>query len=180
MSVLTSTGAEAVLDAAPDRDHRWFVLQTKSRQEKIRAKDLQARGINYYLPLVRAIRTYGGRSAEVELPLFPGYLFLRGTLDDAYLSDRTRRVAGILPVHDQERMGWELRNIALAVEGGVQLDAYPYLQDGVRVEVRSGPFRGIQGLIDGRGKHGLLILQVNLLGRAVSMEVDPSLLDVIE
>lgn len=180
MSVLTSVGAEAVLDGVVDRDHRWFVLQTKSRQEKVLAKDLQARGIRYFLPLVRAVRSYGGRAATVELPLFPGYLFLRGTLDEAYLSDRTRRVAGILNVHDQEKMGWELRNIAMAVGGGVQLDPYPYLQDGVRVEVRAGPFRGMQGLIDGRGKGGLLILQVHLLGRAVSMEVDGSLLDVIE
>jgi len=171
---------EGVTDWVGDRDGRWFVLQTKSRQEKVLAGDLRARGIGYFLPLVRAVRSYGGRKAVVELPLFPGYLFLRGELEDAYACDRTRRVASILPVHNQEKMNWELRNISMAVGGGLSLDPYPYLHEGVRVEVHSGPFRGLQGLIDGRGNGGLLILQVHLLGRAVSMEVDGSLLDVID
>jgi transcription antitermination factor NusG len=180
MTALAQAEEEAVAEWVGHRDGRWVVLHTKSRQEKMLADDLEARGINHYLPLVRTVRCYGGRRAVVELPLFPGYLFLRGSLDDAYVSDRTRRVAAILPVHDQQRMSVELRNIFMALSGGVALDPYPYLHKGLRVEVRSGPFRGLQGLIDGRGSRGLLILQVQLLGRAVAMEIDPSLVDLID
>jgi transcription antitermination factor NusG len=53
------------------------------------------------------------------------------------------------------------------------------LKKGVRVEVRSGPFRGLQGVIEGRASANRLILQVDLLGRAVSLEIDPTLLDPI-
>src|SRR4051794_8853151 len=76
----------------------WIVLHTKSRQEKALAQDLTARGVNCYLPLVNSVRFHGRRRSVIEEPLFPGYLFLRGRIDDAFVADRTRRVANILKV----------------------------------------------------------------------------------
>ena len=157
----------------------WHVLQTLSRQEKILSRDLAAMSVPHFLPLVRQPRYYGKRKVSVEVPLFPGYLFLRGSLDSAYQADRTGRVAQIIRVADQSQLDWELHNLHLALSEHAQLDPYPYLKEGLRVEIRSGPFRGMQGLIDARVKQDRLILQVNLLGRAVSVEVDASLLDVI-
>src|SRR5437762_1028877 len=75
---------------------RWHVLQTKSRQEKLLRESLEARGMRVYLPLVEVQRNYGGRRAKVELPLFPGYLFLQGTLEEMYEADRTKRVARVI------------------------------------------------------------------------------------
>lgn len=158
----------------------WFVLRTRARQEKILANDLAARSIPSFLPLVNAVRYYGGRKAFVELPLFPGYVFLRGSHDDAYSADRTRRVAQILPVLDQAKLDTELQSLHLALSHDAPLDPFPYLKKGVRVEVRSGPFRGVQGLIEDRSRSNLLILQVEMLGRAVSLEIDASLLEVID
>src|SRR5688572_7208631 len=74
------------------RGGHWYVLHVKSRQEKTLAEDLLVRGIDYYLPLIRRIRMYGRRKANVEVPLFPGYLFLKGTLEQVYTADRTGRV----------------------------------------------------------------------------------------
>jgi transcription antitermination factor NusG len=158
----------------------WHVLHTKSRQEKILCEDLATLSIPYYLPLVRAVRYYGKRKAVVEEPLFPGYVFLRGTIDQAYQADRTRRVAHIIKVSDQQQIEWELRNLSLALTNTSSLSAYPFLKEGVRVEVRSGPFRGLQGVIDGRSKNDRLILQVNTLGRGVSLEIDGALLEPLQ
>jgi len=158
----------------------WFVLRTKSRQEKILAHELRSRGIASFLPIVSCTKYYGGRKATVELPVFPGYLFLRGDVDKAYDADRTRRVAQIIKVADQDRLDRELRNIHLALCGGAPLDPFPYLRAGVSVEVREGPFRGLRGVIEPGGRRDRLILQVDILGRAVSLEIDASLLDVID
>jgi len=158
----------------------WFVLRTKSRQEKILANELRSRGIASFLPIITCTKYYGGRKATVELPVFPGYLFLRGDMDEAYDADRTRRVAQIIKVTDQERIDRELRNIHLALCGGAPLDPFPYLRAGVSVEVREGPFRGLRGVIEAGGRRDRLILQVEILGRAVSLEIDASLLDVID
>jgi transcription antitermination factor NusG len=157
----------------------WYVLHVRSRQEKLLADELTQWEIGHFLPLVRQNRLYGKRKAVVELPLFPSYMFLRGSRDDAYRANGTKRVARIIDVADQQTLTSELTNLHLALSGGVPLDPYPYLKDGVRVEVRSGPLRGLQGVIEGRGGTGRLILQVEMLGRAVSIEVPGTLLEPI-
>src|SRR3954463_5805414 len=93
----------------------WFVLRTRSRHEKILAGELSARGIANFLPLITCTKHYGGRKVRVELPLFPGYLFLRGSLDQAYEADRTDRVAQIICVTDQRRLDQELHDIERAM-----------------------------------------------------------------
>ncbi|HEX4124948.1 MAG TPA: transcription termination/antitermination NusG family protein, partial [Tepidisphaeraceae bacterium] len=137
-------------------------------------------GIEHYLPLIKRVQIYGNRKFRVELPLFPGYLFLRGSVDEAYAADRTRRVAQIIRVTDQRQLDWELRNLRLALEGTDALDPYPYLQRGVRVEVRAGPMVGLQGLVETRIGASRLVLQIDMLGQAVSLEIDGSLLDPID
>ena len=157
----------------------WYVLHTRSRQEKILATELAARSVEHYLPLMKRPRFYGPRKAVVEEPLFPGYVFLYGDVDQAYLADRTGRVANIIPIKDQRQFEWELKNIRLALAHEAPLDPYPHLVKGVRVEVRSGPFQGLQGVIEDKGKDSRLILQVDVLGRAVSLEIDGAILEPV-
>lgn len=157
----------------------WHVLHTKSRQEKILAGELAAMGIPFYLPIVRRARLYGTRKALVEEPLFPGYLFLLGTLDQAYTADRTKRIANIIRVHDQKRLDWELQNLQVVLASPVALDPYPFLRKGTRVRVRSGPLQGLQGVVDER-INDRLILQVETLGQAVSLEIDGALLEPLD
>jgi transcription antitermination factor NusG len=158
----------------------WHVLHTKSRQEKALSADLTAMRLSHYLPLMRQIRHYGRHKTTVEIPLFGGYLFLRGTLDVAYEADRTRRVAHIIRVPNQQQLQWELVNLHLALESGNDVTPYPFLKNGVRAEVKSGPLRGLQGVIENRANAGRLILQVEMLGRAVSLEIDGALLEPIQ
>jgi transcription antitermination factor NusG len=174
----TETNPSAVLPGKDVGD--WFVLRTRSRQEKILANDLRARGVGFFLPMIRVERMYCNRRVQVELPLFAGYLFLRGSFDDAYFADRTGRVAQIIQVSDQRRLDWELNNLAHVLGINTRVDPYPYLKRGVRVEVRSGPLRGIQGLIEDRTRKHRLILQVDALGQAVSVEVDAAIVEVVE
>ena len=180
MELLEIAPAVAPVEAWPDMSlGAWFVLRTKARQEKVLAHDLANRGISNFLPLITCTKFYGGRRARVELPLFPGYVFLHGDVDQAYEADRTRRVAQIIRVNDQHRMNDELRNIHIALGAHATLDPYPYLRAGVRVEVREGPFRGLQGIVEDRTRLDRLILLVDTLGQAVSLEIDGSLLDLV-
>ncbi|MDB5300384.1 MAG: transcription antiterminator [Phycisphaerales bacterium] len=160
--------------------HEWYLLRVRSNQEKQLADTLAAMGVGHFLPLVRQTRYWGPRKCVVESPLFPGYVFLRGAVDDVYRADRTRRVASIVRVADQRRLDWELRNIRLALAGNAALRPTPCLRNGTRVEVRSGPFRGLQGLICERAKENRLVLQVQMLGAATSLEIDAGLLDPLD
>ena len=158
----------------------WHVLYVKSRQEKMLADELGARGIGHYLPLIREEKYYGRRRFEIERPLFPGYLFLRGTLDEVYTADRTKRVARIIQAIDQRQLDWELRNIHLALTNRAKLDPYPFLVKGIRVAVRTGPFRGLQGVVEDRSRVDRLVLQVQLLGTASSLEIHGAMLEPLD
>lgn len=155
----------------------WVVLHTKSRCEKVLSEEMTLQGIDHFLPLVGQVKYYGRRKAFVNEPLFPGYLFLKGTLNDAYQAARTKRVANILRVVKQEQIAWELHNLWLAISSGARLDPFPALKKGVRVEISSGPFRGIQGIVQEKARSNRLILQVETLGQAVGLELDGAILN---
>lgn len=158
----------------------WFVMRTRSRQEQILARDLRDRRVAHFLPLVTVLKCYAGREAAVQTPLFPGYLFLRGNLDDVSAADRTDRVAQIIPVPDQPQLERDLHHLHRALTGGQAMNPHPSPRPGVRVEVREGPLRGLQGMIESPDRRGRIILQVQALGQAVSLEVDPALVHVLE
>lgn len=169
--------AEILVRRALEPEARWFVLHTKSRQEKALSSSLASMGVSHYLPLVRRICFYGPRKVRVDVPLFPSYVFLWGTLDNAYMADRTKRIAGVVRVVDQEKLEWELKNIRLALEKRAPLLPCAYLTEGMRVEVRGGPFRGLQGLVKRRGRPDRLVLQVDAFGGGAYLEIDADLLD---
>jgi transcription antitermination factor NusG len=169
---------EGVIGALAETARRWHVLHTKSRQEKTLASTLEGLQIRHYLPLIRRASYYGRRKLFVDVPLFPNYLFLWGTLDEAYLADRTKRVARVIQVADQAQLQWELENIRCALASDAPLLPHPFLENGVRVEVRAGPLKGLQGVVE-RRKRDRLVLQVDAFGQAVSLEIDASLLEAL-
>ena len=162
-----------------DNDTRWYVLQTRSRQEKALARTLTATGIAHYLPLTKRPRYRRGRKLFVEEPLLASYLFLHGPLEATYIANATKRVANIINVADQDRFVAELRQIRCALENGADLSPYRYLTVGRRVRVSAGPFRGIEGLIEASAKVDRLVLQIDALGRATSLEIDAGLLEPV-
>jgi transcriptional antiterminator RfaH len=161
-------------------DARWHVLHTLARQEKALANDLAARSIEHYLPLQASVRYYGRRKVTSELPVFPGYVFLHGSLDDAYLADRTKRVARIIQVSDQQRLQSELAQIRRALDAGLTLSPYAKLVKGTRVEVNAGPLRGMIGEVEDQAKPDRLILRIKTLGQAVSLNIEAGLLERLE
>ena len=156
---------------------RLWVLRTRSRQEKAVAAALRSLAIPHYLPLITAQRYQGTRRTSVDLPLFPGYVFLHGDRDATFEIERTKRVASVLDVPDQLVLHRELENLRRAVQLDVGFDPYPYLSHGVWARVKSGPYQGVQGRIDRQAAPNKLILQVELLQSAMAIELDGALLE---
>ena len=163
-----------------DKDTRWYVLHTRSRQEKALARTLTASGIAHYLPLTKRPRYRRGRKLFVEEPLLASYLFLPGSIEATYIATATKRVANVINVADQDRFAGEIRQIRYALGNGAELSPYRYLTVGRRVRVSAGPFRGIEGLIEVSAKADRLVLQIDALGRATSLEIDAGLLDPVD
>lgn len=163
-----------------EEEQRWHVLHTRSRQEKALAKILAGRQVPHFLPIMKRSTYHGQRKVTVDSPVFPGYLFLWGSVDEAYEADRTGKVANLIKVVNQEDLEWELTNLHLALAGEAPLDLHPALANGVRVVVTAGPFKGLEGVVSGRSGDDRLLLQVEMLGSAVSLEIERSLLEKLE
>jgi len=158
----------------------WWVVHTRPRHEKALAADLENQRIGYFLPLVTVKRKYRGRGVEVQLPLFPSYLFLCGGDDERYAAFNTRKAVNIIAVVAQEQLKQELRQIHRLVMSRQPLDLYPALQRGRRCRVISGPLAGLEGVVLRRRNVCKVYVGVEALGQSAELEIDPSLLEVIE
>jgi hypothetical protein len=111
---------------------------------------------------------------------FRDTFFCGGCPSDAYSLDRAGRLAQIIEIRDQRQVHAELNNIDYALSREAGLSLFRYLRKGIRVEVRTGPLKGLQGIIEDINRRDRIILQVVTLGQSVSAELDGSLLEVID
>jgi len=71
----------------------------------------------------------------------------------------------------------EIESLRRGLAGHVRMAPHPYLQVGGRVRVRSGPMAGLEGILR-RRKEGLrLVVSIEMLARAVAVEVDEADVD---
>jgi transcription antitermination factor NusG len=159
---------------------RWFVLHTLSRQEKAAALVAEAAGGKCFLPTVRRVTYYAHRRRVVESPLFASYVFLWGAVEHAYAAVQLKRVAQVLPVHDQDQFEHEIRQVRLATEGCAELSPYRMFSCGRYVRVTAGPLEGLEGVVEDAKRPTRLVLKVHAVGRALSLEIDASLLELLD
>jgi hypothetical protein len=156
----------------------WFVLEVLQRHEKSLAWELSERGIGYYLPLAQRIRRHGGQLRRVVLPLFGGYLFVAGGARvESELLDRQEHpeVIDLIHVADQKRLIGELASLQAALAHHPSLGELIEVPAGSRHRVVAGPLQGIEVIIC--QCTGRTVLAVNVLNRAVEIEIDAAMLE---
>jgi len=158
----------------------WWIAHTKARFEKALARDLLRCGAGYYLPLMERVTMSRGRKRRSLKPLFPSYVFLCGTEDDRSTALKTNRICRIIEVPDQTALIGELANIEKAIAGRVRLDPYPFAVQGQRCRVSAGPLQGLEGIVVRRAGTSVLVLQVNMIAQAATLQIDADLLSPID
>jgi transcription antitermination factor NusG len=159
---------------------QWWVAHTKSRNEKALAHDLILRNVSYFLPMSWKVRRSSRRTIKSLLPLFSGYLFFCGEEDDRLELLRTDRVANLIKVEDQDNLISELVQIELALKAGAPLKPYKYIKKGQKCRVIAGPLLGLQGIVVRESDGPRLVLQVDMLGQAASVEIDIDMIEPID
>jgi transcription antitermination factor NusG len=158
------------------RPGQWWVLHTRSRQEKKVAETLARHDTPCYLPVRASRRRYAKSVANFEVPLFPCYVFMWGETPACDAALRTNRVAHVLPVTDQERLTHELVQIDTALTSASVVNVYPQIRVGQRYRVTRGPLKDIEGVAVRQGRHFEVCLDVTMLGQSAAVEVDAALL----
>jgi transcriptional antiterminator RfaH len=158
----------------------WWVAHTKSRNEKALAKDLIQKDISYFLPMSWKVRRQRGRTIRSLLPLFSGYLFFCGEENQRIEVLRTNRVASLLTVKDQQRLLDELSQIEQALRTGAALTPHKYIKTGQYCRVIGGPLADLHGIIVKTRGTTRLLLQINMLGQATSVEIETDMIEIID
>ena len=158
----------------------WWVAHTKSRNEKALAHDLVNREISYFLPMTWNIRRHRGRKIQSLLPLFSGYVFFCGNENQRLEVLRTNRVANIIEVKDQDRLVNELAQIDQALRAGADLTPHKYMAKGQLCRVITGPLEDLEGIVVTTKGAMRLILQIDMLGQAASVEVDTNMVEAVD
>lgn len=158
----------------------WHVLYVKPRCEKKMAGYCGAHDIEFDLPLREETKIYQRRKVTVLKPVFPGYIFLRFLPADKLTVLKSNLTVRILPIENQVQFCRELQQIRQALAIDPTLDASAAFQAGRRVMIKSGPFQGLEGIVQvvkGRMK---VVLNVDIIGRALTVEAGMEILEPAE
>ena len=152
----------------------WYAVWTRSRHEQVVREQLERKGLEAFLPTITRWSRWRDRKKQVEWPLFPGYCFVRFDPADRLAVLTCTGVVSIVSF-DSEIVAipeHEIESIRTLLESALQFDPCPMIPEGTLVRVTHGPLQGIVGRLVRKGAHARLILSVNLIGQAVSVEVD--------
>jgi transcription antitermination factor NusG len=152
----------------------WFALHVRTCYEKTVATLLDGKGYEWFLPLYKSRRRWSDRVKEIELPLFPGYLFCRFDAQKRLPILKTPGVilvVGIgkapIPIDPAE-----ISAIQALVKSGLPSQPWPFLRVGERVRINYGALCGLEGILLNLKGHHRIVLSVTLLQRSVAVEID--------
>ncbi len=161
-------------------DGSWWVAHTKARNEKALAWQLVHKQVPYFLPMSWKVSRKSGRTIRSLMPLFSGYVFFCGGENERLEVLKSNRTASIIHVVDQDRLVQELEPIETVLKLGKPVVPHEYLKVGRRCRVIAGPLMGTEGLIVRTGKETRLVMQVEMLGQAASVEIDYDMVEKID
>lgn len=151
----------------------WYVLHVKPRTEKKAVEWLRHYRIWHHLPLSRKTVKVQRRKVTRELPLFPGYVFVRMNADERLDMLRTNLLVRTIPVGEPRKMIHQLRQIARAGRAGNEMRAMPKFSAGDLVKVNVGPMYGVEGYVLQDSGGNYIVLNVEILGQAVAVKIPP-------
>jgi transcriptional antiterminator NusG len=149
----------------------WYAILSRSRHEKIVAGAMRHLGVKAFLPLVPEMHHWSDRRKVVDVPLFPGYVFVQiPPSPEAQL--RVLRTAGVVmivgnrcgpsPIRDKE-----IDDVRLVLAQKKSCSPYPFLEVGQRVRIVGGALDGVEGALLRRGSESKLVVSIELIQRSV-------------
>lgn len=160
------------------RDLTWFAVTVHPKHEHLAELGLRNQGLESYLPVQRVRRRWSDRLKEVQMVLFPGYVFCKFQPSDKLRVLTSPGVRSIVsagrdpqPVDESE-----IRSVRALVESGRRLAAWPFIRVGQKVEITHGPLASLRGVIVRAGDSWRVVVSVEALGCSVAVEVEADMI----
>ena len=152
----------------------WYAVRTRSRHEATARGHIAGRGIEAFFPTFPKWSRWKDRKKKIEWPLFPGYCFARFDPGERLPILKVPGVVSIISFEGEPAPipEHEIDGIRQLVESDLAFDPCPMIHEGMMVEVMHGPLKGVVGRLMRKNEKARLVLSVDLIGQAVSVEVD--------
>jgi transcription antitermination factor NusG len=152
----------------------WYAVYTFSRHEKQVVQQAESAGVDCFVPLYKSSRRWKDRRKELELALFPGYVFVRIGLSERVSVLRLPGVVQIVgfggkPARLPEE---EINGLRAGMTSHTPLHPHPYVKTGKKVRISGGPMAGLEGILLRRKSTCRVALSIDLIMRSVAVEVD--------
>jgi transcription termination/antitermination protein NusG len=155
-------------------DAAWFAVWTRSRHEQVVLQQISQKRFEAFLPTITRWSRWKDRKKKIDWPLFPGYCFAKFDPAEALAILKCTGVVNIVSFEGKPAPipEHEIESIRRLVASDLQYDPCPLIREGTVVEVVHGALKGVIGRLIRKGAHARLVLSVDLIGQAVSVEVD--------
>ena len=175
--------ASSMMEAITVEQPQWFAIQTRSRHEKKVAAEIRDRGISIFLPLYSSVHRWSDRRKTVQLPLFPGYVFVN-TVYTPENRIAVLRVPGVAYFVGEQGRGTpipekQIEDIRTILEKDIPFEVYPFIKVGQRVRIRGGSLEGLEGTLVSKNADQSLAVSIELIQKTVIVRVTGYDLEVI-
>lgn len=152
----------------------WFAAYTSARHEKRVTEHLKQREVESFLPLYETLHRWKNGRHRVQLPLFPGYVFVHLALREKL---RVLQVPGVVELVSFNGVpaalpDAEIETLRNALSAGLPAQPFPFLRVGSRVEICRGPLQGLRGILLRRQGQLRVVLSVEMIMRSIVVEVE--------
>ena len=168
-------------DAANSPAKSWYAAYTCAHHEKRVAEQLGARAVEHFLPLYPSVRRWKDRRVELDMPLFPSYVFVHLGLGERMRVLEVPSVARLVgfngvptPLPDIE-----IETLRRCLQGGLRAEPHPYLKVGRRVRIISGPLQDLEGRVARRKSALRFVVSLDLIQRSILLQIDSSSLEAL-
>jgi transcription antitermination factor NusG len=159
----------------------WFAVRTRTNHEKAAFNVLQVKSFESFLPVYRERRIWSDRIRQIEIPLFPGYLFCRMDPDESRHILNTPGVMNILgsgrtplPIPDLE-----IDSLKRFIASEIEPRPHPFLHVGQKIRIDRGPLAGVEGILKEFKTGYRLVVSVTLLQRSIAAEMDATWIEPV-
>src|ERR1700688_1751675 len=123
----------------------WYAAYTSANHEKRVAEQLVRSSVEHFLPLYHTVRRWKDRRVQLQLPLFPGYVFVRLALRDRFQVLQVPGVANLVGFNGMPTAlpREEIDALRTSLMNGARAAPHPYLRLGRRVRIKAGPLAGM-------------------------------------
>ena len=154
------------------------MAHSRPRCEKKIVEQCRREGLAATLPLYRSAHKYLGKTVVFQKPLFPGYVFLELEPEQCRLVYKNDYIANLLDVPDQPQFREQLKEILAALDTDLEIRLAPAIGEGMRVRIKSGPLRGMEGFVEKRYGPSVVLQRLDFIGQAAAIQVDAADLEL--